>query len=101
MFQNCIEVSFTTLSLALPPSLPSPHLSPAIHGKEHASTKKLVGNALALNLVRQLYHLRAIEAARAPGTKKPADIVSNLTLSPSPSPSLLPHVFAVVFNRLM
>ncbi len=47
----------------------------AIYAKEHAGTKKLVGNALALNLVTQLYRMGAIEAARAPGTKKPADQV--------------------------
>lgn len=50
-------------------------LPPAIHAKEHASTKKVVGNALALNLVTQLYEMGAIEPARAPGTKKPADVV--------------------------
>lgn len=59
-------------------------LPPAIHAKEHASTKKVVGNALALNLVTQLYELGAIEPARAPGTKKPADVV-RLTITCSHS----------------
>ena len=62
--------------------------SPAIHAEEHASTKKLVGNALALNLVRQLFNLGAIDAARAPGTKKPADVVSEQFFIPPLSPSL-------------
>ena len=51
--------------------------APALHAKEHASTKKMVGNALALNLVQQLFSLGAIDAARAPGTKKPTDTVSH------------------------
>ena len=50
-------------------------LSLAIHAQEHAKTKKVVSNVLALNLVTQLYKMGAIEAARAPGTKKPADEV--------------------------
>lgn len=52
-----------------------PKLHKTIHAKEHAGTKKLVSNTLALNLVTQLYRLGAIEAARAPGTKKPANEV--------------------------
>ena len=51
----------------------------AIHAQEHAKTKKVVSNILALNLVTQLYKMGAIEAARAPGTKKPADEVRNIT----------------------
>jgi ATP-dependent RNA helicase A len=61
-----------------------PKLHRTIHAKEHASTKKLVGNALALNLVRQLFSLGAIDAARAPGTKKPADIVDPKEVNLSP-----------------
>ncbi|MCG8624258.1 MAG: hypothetical protein MJE68_19975, partial [Proteobacteria bacterium] len=52
-----------------------PSLSSAIHAQEHAKTKKIVSNVLALNLVTPLYKMGAIEAARAPGTKKPADEV--------------------------
>ena len=66
--------------------------SPAIHAEEHASTKKLVGNALALNLVRQLFNLGAIDAARAPGTKKPADVVSE--------PFLIPPLALLTFSSL-
>ena len=50
-------------------------LLPAIHAKEHAKTKKVVSNVLALNLVTQLYKMGAIEAARPPGAKKPSDEV--------------------------
>lgn len=42
---------------------------PAVHGKEHARTKKLASNGLALQLVTQLYHLGVIEAHK-PGEKK-------------------------------
>ena len=75
------------LPSTLPPSLPPHHhplsyCPPAIHAKEHAGTKKLVSNALALNLVTQLYRLGAIEAARAPGTKKPANEVCLTSLNP-------------------
>ena len=35
-----------------------------------------MSNALALNLVTQLYGMGAIEAARPPGAKKPTDEVS-------------------------
>lgn len=55
-------------------------LSSAIHAQEHAKTKKIVSNVLALNLVTQLYKMGAIEAARAPGTKKPADEVRFITI---------------------
>ena len=41
----------------------------AIHGKEHAGTKKQVGNKLALNMVSQLYRMGAIDAVR-PTAKK-------------------------------
>lgn len=51
------------------------HIFVAIHAKEHAKTKKIVSNVLALNLVTQLYRMGAIEAARAPGAKKSADQV--------------------------
>lgn len=53
-------------------------LCPAIYAKEQAKTKKLVGNVLALNLVSQLYQMGAIEAARAPGTKKNEIVVCEM-----------------------
>ena len=48
----------------------------AIYAKEHAGTKKQAGNGLALQLVKQLYHLGIIEARRAPGEKKKVDQVT-------------------------
>lgn len=50
-----------------------PTLHKTITAKEHASTKKQATNALALNLVVQLYRLGVIEAARAPGAKKASE----------------------------
>ena len=82
MFPSCTAVRETSAAVSHSPHLITPSLSPslspsplAIHAKEHASTKKLVSNSLALNLVTQLYQMGAIEAAKAPGTKKPADLV--------------------------
>ena len=42
----------------------------AIFAQEHSGTKKGASNALALNLVRQLFQLGVIDAGRAPGEKK-------------------------------
>ena len=50
-------------------------LATALHSKEHAGTKKQAGNALALELVTQLYHLGVIEACKGPGDKKAANQV--------------------------
>ena len=55
------------------PSLPPP--SPAIHARETASTKKVVGNVLALNLVTQLYKMGAIEAVKPPTSKSQENMV--------------------------
>ena len=52
----------------------------AIYAKEHAGTKKQAGNGLALQLVKQLYHLGIIEAHRAPGEKKKVDQVTMVML---------------------
>lgn len=71
-----------------------PKMHRTIHAKEHASTKKVVGNALALNLVTQLYELGAIEPARAPGTKKPADVVE-------PKEVALPHDLQDSLRKLL
>ena len=48
----------------------------AIHGKEHAGTKKQASNGLSLQLVSQLYQMGVIEAHRAPGEKKKVNQVA-------------------------
>ena len=44
-------------------------LSSAINARELALNKKLAGNQCALSLVRQLYHMGAIDSSKAPVKK--------------------------------
>ena len=70
---------FSPLPPSLLLSLSSPSLLiTAIHAREQANTKKLVGNVLALNLVTQLWKMGAIQPAKAPGAKKTATVVRGL-----------------------